>query len=147
MDVVFRSNLDLVMKTLRENNEEAGRIASEIIVESVQNKILYGYKEPHGRPPHTEIVDTGKLFDSIQAEVKKVSQNLVSVSAGSELEYSKYVHDGYTQPAGLKFQDKDGNWYTTKGGHINGRPFMADGLQDAKPEIENAVGEAWKRGF
>lgn len=147
MAVTFKSNLDLVLRTIRANNEDAARNAGEIAVESVQMKMLYGYNEMHGMPPHTEIVDTGKLFDSISADVKKASQNVVSVSVGTDVHYAKYVHEGYKQPAGLVFKGKDGNWYTTKGRRINGRPFITDGLEAAKTDLENAIGEAWKRGF
>ena len=127
MAVVFKSNLDLVMRTLRDNNEEAAKRAGDIAVESVQMKMLYGYKDVHGNPPHTDIVDTGKLFDSITASVKKESQNVVSVSVGTDVPYAKYVHDG-----------------TIK---LKGRPFITDGLEAAKQDLEDAVGEAWKRGF
>lgn len=127
MAVTFKSNLDLVLRTIRANNEDAARSAGEIAVESVQMKMLYGYKDVHGDPPHTEIVDTGKLFDSITAAVKKASQNVVSVEVGTDVPYAPYVHDG-----------------TRK---LKGRPFITDGLEAAKTDLENAIGEAWKRGF
>lgn len=127
MAVQFKSNLDLVLKTIRANNEDAARNAGEIAVESVQMKMLYGYKDVHGNPPHTEIVDTGRLFDSITAAVKKASQNVVSVEVGTDVPYAPYVHDG-----------------TRK---LKGRPFITDGLEAAKTDLENAIGEAWKRGF
>lgn len=127
MAVVFKSNLDLVLRTLRENNDEAAKKAAEIAVEAVQEKMLYGYKDVHGNPPHTEIVDTGRLFDSITAEVSKVSQNAVNVVVGTDVEYAQYVHDG-----------------THK---LKGRPFITDGLMAAKQDLEDAVGETWKRGF
>lgn len=127
MAVVFKNNLDLVLRTLRENNDEAAKKAAEIAVEAVQEKMLYGYKDVHGNPPHTEIVDTGRLFDSITAEVSKASQNAVNVVVGTDVEYAQYVHEG-----------------THK---LKGRPFVTDGLTAAKQDLEDAVGEAWKRGF
>lgn len=147
MSVTFKSNLDLVLKMMRANNEDAAKAAAAIAVESVQERILYGYEDLHGRPPHTEIVDTGTLFDSIKGESKKASQNVQSVSVGTSVPYAKYVHEGYTQPAGLRFKGKDGNWYTTKGGKIKGRPFLRDGINAAKDDLESAVGTAWKKGF
>jgi hypothetical protein len=145
--VKFTSNLDLVLRTIRGNNEAAAEKAAKIAVEAVQTQILYGYSELHGIPPHTEIVDTGALFDSIEANVTRKSQNVETVSVGTDRPYAKYVHDGYTQPAGLKFQGKDGQWYTTKGGRINGRPFLKDGLDAVQPDLVNAIGTEWKRGF
>jgi HK97 gp10 family phage protein len=127
MAVTFKSNLDLVLRQLHANTEEAAAKAGEIAVESVQMKMLYGYKDVHGNPPHTEIVDTGRLFDSITAEVRKVSQNVVDVQVGTDVPYAPYVHDG-----------------TRK---LKGRPFITDGLAAAKDDLENAVGTAWKRGF
>lgn len=147
MSVTFKSNLDLVLKMMRANNEDAAKAAAAIAVESVQERMLYGYKDLHGRPPHTEIVDTETLFDSIKGESKKASQNVQSVSVGTSVPYAKYVHEGYTQPAGLRFKGKDGNWYTTKGGKIKGRPFLRDGINAAKDDLESAVGTAWKNGF
>ena len=147
MAVVFRSNLDFVLKNVRANTKEAAEAAGEIAVDSVHKEMLYGYHDLHGRPPHTEIADTDALYDSISADVKKVSQNAYTVSVGTPLKYGKYVHDGYDQPAGLKFQDKDGNWYTTKGGHIQGRPFLRDGIMNASDELYDALGERWKEGL
>lgn len=147
MSVTFKSNLDLVLKMMRANNEDAAKAAAAIAVESVQERMLYGYKDLHGRPPHTEIVDTETLFDSIKGESKKASQNVQSVSVGTSVPYAKYVHEGYTQPAGLRFMGSDGNWYTTKGGKIKGRPFLRDGINAAKDDLESAVGTAWKKGF
>lgn len=147
MSVTFKSNLDLVLKMMRANNKEAAEASAAIAVESVQERMLYGYKDLHGRPPHTEIVDTETLFDSIKGESKKVSQNVQTVSVGTSVPYAKYVHEGYTQPAGLRFKGKDGNWYTTKGGKIKGRPFLRDGINAAKDDLESAVGTAWKKGF
>lgn len=147
MSVTFKSNLDLVLKMMNENNKDAAEAAAAIAVESVQERMLYGYKDLHGRPPHTEIVDTETLFDSIKGESKKVSQNVQTVSVGTSVPYAKYVHEGYTQPAGLRFMGSDGNWYTTKGGKIKGRPFLRDGINAAKNDLESAVGIAWKKGF
>lgn len=145
--VTFQSHIDVILRQIRSNNYlAAGRIA-DIAVEAIQEKMLYGYSEPHGRPPHVEIVDTEALFDSIRADVKRVGQNAYEIQAGSPLKYAKYVHDGYTQPKGLHFQDKDGNWHTTTGRHINGRPFIKDGLEAARPKIEKELGTAWKTGF
>lgn len=146
-DIVFKSNLDLVLRTMRSNNAEAAKAAAAIAVESVQERMLYGYHDVHGRPPHTEIVDTERLFDSIRGVANRVSQNVETVSVGTNVPYARYVHDGYTQPAGLRFQGSDGNWYTTKGGKIKGRPFLRDGLYGAADDLEAAIGTAWKKNF
>jgi hypothetical protein len=127
MAVTFKSNLDFVLKTAGKNTRQAAQKVGDIAVESVQMKMLYGYNDSHGDPPHSEIVDTGRLFDSIEADVKQASQNLVSVSVGTGVLYAKYVHDG-----------------TYK---LKGRPFLQDGLQDAMGAIEKALSENWRNGF
>ena len=121
---------------------DAASDVAEIAVEAVQTQILYGYNEPHGRPPHTEIVETGALFDSIGASVKRESENLYTVEVGTKIPYAVYVHEGYTQKDGQRFKGKDGNWYTTKGRTIAGRPFLTDGLAAASSEIEKAIAAA-----
>ena len=114
---------DIIFFQLDTNIETAMPQIADAVVESVQNKMLYGYHTPHGPDGHTEIVDTGRLFDSITAEYQKQSQNLFTVNAGVPdgtipAEYVQYVHDG-----------------TSK---LEGRPFLRDGVLesvDAQKEI------------
>ena len=98
----------------------AGQLKTEL-VEAVQEKILYGYHDPHGDDGHTEIVDTGRLFDSIEAEVKRDSQNTVTVTVGStgDTPYSIFVHNG-----------------TRK---LRGRPFITDALQAMRSRIREVM--------
>ena len=67
----FQDNSDIVLRKVGTNSRSAMDKAAEIMVESIQEKILYGYHDVHGNPPHTEIVDTGRLFDSIKAQVRR----------------------------------------------------------------------------
>ena len=89
---------------------------AEAAVEWVQEQMLYGYSDPHGSDGHTEIWwpdhDPSKgphMADSIQAEVKRDSQNAYTVSVGSDKDYAKYVHNG-----------------THK---LKARPFLTDALE------------------
>lgn len=114
----FSDYSSVIMHTLRGNADEACEKAKELAVEAIQEKILYGYSTPHGRDGHTEIVDTGRLFDSITAEVVKESENLWTVQAGASSEagrrenvdYAVYVHEG-----------------TYK---LEARPFITDAVTD-----------------
>lgn len=125
MGVKFKmaDHRDIIFKQLDANIETAMPQIADAVVDSVQNKMLYGYHTPHGPDGHTEIVDTGRLFDSITAEYQKQSQNLYTVNAGVPdgtipAEYVQYVHDG-----------------TYK---LEGRPFLRDGVLesvDAQKEI------------
>lgn len=120
-------NSAIVLRKVGTNSLEAMKAAEELLVEAVQNKILYGYHDWHGNPPHTEIVDTGALFDSIQASVKRDSQNAYSVSVGSDRDYAIYVHDG-----------------TSK---LKGRPFVRDAVYESQKQLKELLGENISKGF
>lgn len=146
-NMVFKDNSAIVLRKIGTNSQTAMNDAASMLVEAVQEKMLYGYHAPHGRPPHTEIVDTGALFDSIQAEVRRDSQNSFSVDVGTNLQYGRWVHEGYTQKAGLVFKGSDGNWYTTKGGRIEGRPFISDGVMEKQKELRQLLSTDLSAGF
>lgn len=112
----FSSNVDVYLKAMRAATFDAGEEIKETAVEAIQDKILYGYHEPHGKDGHTEIVDTGRLFDGIDANARRVSQNIVQVEAGStDAPYAIYVHNG-----------------TRK---LHGRPFIRDSLNEKTGEF------------
>lgn len=119
--IKVNSNVDLIIAAIRNNAEAALAAAGEIGVEAVQEKMLYGYNTPHGADGHTEIVDTGRLFDSITSVVSRESQNLVSVAVGTNVEYAVYVHEG-----------------TYK---LESRPFIRDGMMDEETQkkMETAI--------
>lgn len=123
----FQDNSDIVLRKVGTNSRSAMDKAAEIMVESIQEKILYGYHDVHGNPPHTEIVDTGRLFDSIKAQVRRTSQNAYATEAGTDVPYAIYVHDG-----------------TRK---LKGRPFITDGILAAQPELKKILSEELKQGF
>ena len=117
MAYTFVDNSAEVLRKLRGAIDGVAEQLKEDLVEGVQEKMLYGYNDPHGSDGHTEIVDTGRLFDSIQAEVKRVSQNTVDINVGAtgESNYAVYVHEG-----------------THK---LKGRPFITDGVQEKREHI------------
>ena len=119
--VRFEDNSDTILRQIRDNSHAAMTQIGDMLVEAVQNKILYGYHDVHGLPnnPHTEIVDTGRLFDSIDARVRVVSQNAVTTTVGANTPYAHYVHDG-----------------TSK---LKGRPFITDSVQDSQEEIRRIL--------
>lgn len=127
MAVQFKSHVDVVLKQMHANASSAMESVGELLVESVQEQMLYGYDEPHGKDGHTEIVDTGALFDSIQAETRTVSQNAYAVDVGSDKKYMKYVHDG-----------------TSK---LKGRPFIRDGITEALNDVEDVMQNHLRQGF
>lgn len=89
-----KSNADLILAQIASNAQSAMQQAAQIGVEAVQNQILYGYHTPHGADGHTEIVDTGALFDSITGQAERQSQNLVTAAVGTNVPYAGYVHNG-----------------------------------------------------
>lgn len=127
MAVKFVDNTAIVQRQLDANCSEAMAAVAEVLVESVQNKILYGYSTPHGKDGHTEILETGKLFDSIQAEPEKVSQNTYGVKVGSDVSYASYPHDG-----------------TSK---LEGRPYIGDGVMDGAEKVRETLESILPNGF
>ena len=117
MAYTFVDNSAEVLRKLRGAIDGVAEQLKVDLVEGVQEKMLYGYNDPHGSDGHTEIVDTGRLFDSIQAEVKRVSQNTVDINVGAtgETNYAVYVHEG-----------------THK---LKGRPFITEGVQEKREHI------------
>ena len=126
-EVRFVDHSAVVLRKIGTNSKTAMDNVAEMLVEAVQEKILYGYKDVHGNPPHTEIVDTGKLFESITAEVKRDSQNAYSTPVGANTKYAKYVHDG-----------------TSK---LKGRPFVRDGVMSRQKEMQKILSEDLSHGL
>lgn len=115
----FKDNTELVLNALASATAEGAQKMADCAVESVQYQILYGYKDPHGKDGHTEIVDTGALFDSIKGEVKRQSQNLYTVTVGTDRPYAVYVHNGTR--------------------YLKARRFITDGINRASGEMENIL--------
>lgn len=127
MAVKFIDNTAIVLKKMDANATQAMEAVAEVLVEAVQEKMLYGYHTPHGNPPHTEIVDTGALFDSIEASPGKASQNTYGVAVGTNMSYASYVHDG-----------------TRK---MTGRPFIKDGVMEASGKVREVLSQIIPNGF
>lgn len=125
--VVFKDHTSAILRRLQGNLKETASAISVAAVEGVQTQMLWGYDDMHGNPPHTEIVDTGRLFDSIQGQVVRIRGFYYHVEVGTDVPYAIYVHEG-----------------TRK---LKGRPFITDGLAAAKPEINRIAREAMKKGF
>lgn len=126
-NVVFKDYSAVVLSKMGTNSQTAMKNAGDLLVEAVQEKMLYGYKDVHGNPPHTEIVDTGRLFDSIEAQVKRDSQNAFSTEVGTVVPYTIYVHNG-----------------TSK---LKGRPFITDGVMSAQEELKKLLSSDLSSGF
>lgn len=127
MAVKFIDNTAIVLRNMDSNCTAAMKDVAEVLVEAVQDKILHGYSTPHGNPPHTEIVETGALFDSITAKPHKESRNTYGAAVGSSLHYASYVHDG-----------------TSK---LVGRPFIRDGVMDSTDRIREVLQNIIPNGF
>ena len=123
----FVDNSDVILRRVASNSQAAMKAVSEMLVEAVEEKILYGYKDVHGNPPHTEIVDTGRLFDSIEADVSRDSQNAFTVSVGANTPYAVYVHEG-----------------TYK---LKGRAFITDAVMGKKNEVQSILAGELPKGI
>ena len=123
----FVDNSDVILRRVASNSQAAMKAVSEMLVEAVEEKILYGYKDVHGNPPHTEIVDTGRLFDSIDADVSRDSQNAFTVSVGANTPYAVYVHEG-----------------TYK---LKGRAFITDAVTGKSGEVQSILAGELPKGI
>lgn len=116
---VFKDNTELVLNALASATKEGAQKMADCAVDSVQYQILYGYKDPHGKDGHTEIVDTGALFDSIKGDVKRQSQNLYTITVGTDRPYAVYVHNGTR--------------------YLKARRFITDGINKARGDMEDIL--------
>lgn len=121
---VFKDNTELVLNALASATAEGAQKMADTAVESVQYQILYGYKDPHGEDGHTEIVDTGALFDSIKGDVKRQSQNLYTITVGTDRPYAVYVHNGTR--------------------YLKARRFITDGINRARGDMEDILRDEMK---
>ena len=121
---VFKDNTELVLNALASATAEGAQKMADTAVESVQHQILYGYKDPHGEDGHTEIVDTGALFDSIKGDVKRQSQNLYTITVGTDRPYAVYVHNGTR--------------------YLKARRFITDGINRARGDMEYILRDEMK---
>ena len=127
MAVRFEDHSTEVLRRVQGNLKKAAIDVGDIARDAVQEKMLWGYHDVHGNPPHTEIVDTGRLFDSIEGQVKAVNANVYQTSVGTDVPYAEYVHEG-----------------TYK---LKGRPFITDGIMESREQIQTAIREALRRGM
>ena len=121
---VFKDNTELVLNALASATAEGAQKMADCAVDSVQYQIMYGYKDPHGKDGHTEIVDTGALFDSIKGDVKRQSQNLYTITVGTDRPYAVYVHNGTR--------------------YLKARRFITDGINRARGDMEDILRDEMK---
>ena len=121
---VFKDNTELILNALANATKEGAQKMADCAVDSVQYQILYGYKDPHGKDGHTEIVDTGALFDSIKGDVKRQSQNLYTITVGTDRPYAVYVHNGTR--------------------YLKARRFITDGINRARGDMEDILRDEMK---
>lgn len=121
---VFKDNTELVLNALASATKEGAQKMADCAVDSVQYQILYGYKDPHGEDGHTEIVDTGALFDSIKGDVQRQSQNLYTITVGTDRKYAVYVHNGTR--------------------YLKARRFITDGINRARGDMKDILRDEMK---
>ena len=116
---VFKDNSDIVLRQVSANADSVMTKVGEKLVESVQEAMLYRY--------YKEVVDTGRLFDSIEYKQRRVSQNTYETPVGSSVRYAGYVHEGTSR--------------------MKGRPYIRDGVMDAQDDINAIMAQGLSKGF
>lgn len=129
MAVRFTDYSTEVLRRVRGNLKAAASDVGDIARDAVQEKMLWGYKDVHGLPnnPHTEIVDTGRLFDSIEGSVNVINASVYQTVVGTDVEYAEYVHEGTSR--------------------LKGRPFITDGILESRDEIKAAIQQNLRKGM
>lgn len=122
----FKDNTDIILDRIYAATKESAQEMADTARDAVQWQILYGYKDPHGKDGHTEIVDTGALFDSIKGEVRRVSGNDYEVTVGTDRKYAVYVHEGTR--------------------YLKARRFITDGIRKCQKELRNILERNYKNG-
>lgn len=120
------------------NMRRALTAVGEAAVGFVVKQMQSGYQKP--------VRDTGALMQSIN-HAEEIDGAVGRVNIGTNLKYALFVHEGYVQKKGLHFQDKQGNWHTTKGRHIAGRPFLRDGIAKGWGRLQQLFAAYLKEGF
>lgn len=133
----IKIHLDVIQRMLEADADAACKAVEGIAVDAVLDQMLYGYSTPHGPDGHTEIVDTGRLYNSITSDSRKVSSHVWEVTVGAssqagrmeDVGYVDYVHNGTAR--------------------LEARPFITDALtdQETQTEIKRAFTSNLKRGF
>ena len=121
-------NREKVMHALYSQMKEASEEIKETVLDSVLWQMLHGYNEPHGEDGHTEIYDTGRLYESMNAKVDEVfnsgfgitlsNNKSFRITVSTDTEYASYVHNGTTR--------------------LKGRPFITDGINRQTYNIEQS---------
>lgn len=123
------SNLAAVQARLSRNADSAIKAAGKMGVDAICDTMLHGYHTPHGKPPHTEIYDTGALYESIDhGDPYKSDDNVVSIDVGTEgIPYAGYVHNGTSL--------------------VESRPYIRDGINDHLDDLQDAIVADLSVGF
>lgn len=123
-NVKFKSEVNIVRSKVADALNAATQELKEESVEWVQEQMLYGYHDPHGKDRHTEIYDTERksgihMIDDIHANTQRNSQDSYSVQVGTNKDCAAHVHNG-----------------TRK---LKGRPFLRDAMMDHISDIEKIM--------
>lgn len=121
-----------VYNRVGEASTEAMDAVGKFLVEKIKDKMMNGYHEPHGPDGHTEIYDTGKLYESVTYEVHPTKNHVATLTVGTDMSavnrsgkpYSFWVHEGTSR--------------------LHGRPFIRDAVNENLTESKERIKNAYK---
>ena len=145
MAVTFESRLIAVTKATDEALAKAAEIIGGMLETKAKQYITEGV---YTNDSHGWYIRTGNLRNSITHKVEQ-EENATTAIVGSAVEYAPYVELGtgiYADMGGRqtpwKYQDKNGNWHTTRG--MPARPYLRPALENHIKDYQDVLAEVLK---
>lgn len=98
-------------RELREGLLARNRLAGAVLVGAIKRKVQ-----------EYDVIDTGRLLNDVQAE-----HDVDGVRAGNTVTYARFPHNGHATTS-------------EPPGYVEGRPYIIDGADDARPELRRVYG-------
>ena len=145
MAATFESRLIAVTKATDEALAKAAEIIGGMLETKAKQYITEGV---YTNDSHGWYIRTGNLRNSITHKVEQ-EENATTAIVGSAVEYAPYVELGtgiYADMGGRqtpwRYQDKNGNWHTTRG--MPARPYLRPALENHIKDYQDVLAEVLK---
>lgn len=144
-EVKFESHLADIQKATEEQLARAAEIIGGMLETKAKQYITEGV---YTNDSQGWYIRTGNLRNSITHKVEQ-EENATTAIVGSAVEYAPYVELGtgiYADMGGRqtpwKYQDKNGNWHTTRG--MPARPYLRPALENHIKDYQDVLADVLK---